>query len=532
MSLRTKILAAVVGLNLVVLVFAVFVLLFGVAGEDRRAEVFRLVEKVRVDPGDGEVARQHRTRNVDLLWTALPGLVQSVLWLEEDDDPMVLEPRVHTDAGSLSPSDADLRRAVEYHKAARRDGRNLYFQNELLVLLEGGREAEPTVGAPAPPAGRQSLYARWTSTGAHVGRARALYFTLLAGIVAVTTLGWILLSRLVVRPLARLASAADRAAGGDLTARVPTSGTGDEIDRTAQAFNRMAAEVAEHQSQLEDRVMAALSRVRKAEQHLAIAQRLAATGKLASGIAHEINNPLGGMRSAVKALQRGDLDAAKTAEYLELVQDGLARVEETVKKVLQFTPRTPTPKATDLRDVARKAAALARHRLDRHDVRYVETIPSVPVRVYGDAHELQQVALNLLLNAADAIPFPLAPHPDGSPRAGRVELTVREEGESAILEVTDDGVGMTPDVQAQCFDLFFSTKDVGEGTGLGLAVVHNIVTNHGGRIDLESALGQGSRFRVVLPRDSAPVDPVVAPAAPGASGAEGLGGAGREAAVP
>ncbi len=184
------------------------------------------------------------------------------------------------------------------------------------MLLEGGREAEPPPGAPIPP-GRQSVYVRWASAGALLGRARALYFTLLAGIVAVTTLGWVLLSRLVVRPLARLASAADRAAAGDLSARVPTSGTGDEIDRTAQAFNRMAAEVAEHQSQLEDRVMAALSRVRKAEQHLAIAQRLAATGKLASGIAHEINNPLGGMRSAVKALQRGDLDEAKTVEYLE-----------------------------------------------------------------------------------------------------------------------------------------------------------------------------------------------------------------------
>lgn len=518
MSLRTKILAAVVGLNLVVLVFAVVVLLLGVGGEERRAEILRLVEKVRVDPGDGEAARDQRRRNVDLLWTALPGLVECVLWLEEDDDPLVLEPRPHTDAGSPSPTEEDLLRAVDYHKAARRDGRNLYFQDELLVLLEGGREAEPPVGAPIPP-GRQSLYVRWASAGALLGRARALYFTLLAGIVAVTTLGWVLLSRLVVRPLARLASAADRAAAGDLTARVPTSGTGDEIDRTAQAFNRMAAEVAEHQSQLEDRVMAALSRVRKAEQHLAIAQRLAATGKLASGIAHEINNPLGGMRSAVKALQRGDLDDAKTVEYLELVQDGLARVEETVKKVLQFTPRTPTPRATDLREIAHKAGALARHRLDRHDVRYVERLPDGPVRVYGDAHELQQVALNLLLNAADAIPPrpPAARGPDGRPAQGLVELSVREEGDSAVLEVADDGVGMTPEVQAQCFDLFFSTKDVGEGTGLGLAVVHNIVTNHGGRIDLESAPGKGTRFRVLLPRDGPVPD---GPPRDGAAGAE------------
>ena len=146
MSLRTKILAAVVGLNLVVLVFAVVVLLLGVGGEERRAEILRLVEKVRVDPGDGEAAREQRRHNVDLLWTALPGLVECVLWLEEDDDPLVLEPRPHTDAGSLSPTEEDLLRAVEYHRVARRDGRNLYFQDELLVLLEGGREAEPPPG--------------------------------------------------------------------------------------------------------------------------------------------------------------------------------------------------------------------------------------------------------------------------------------------------------------------------------------------------------------------------------------------------
>jgi signal transduction histidine kinase len=365
---------------------------------------------------------------------------------------------------------------------------------------------------------------RWAIAGALLGRARALYFTLLAGIVAVTTLGWVLLSRLVVRPLARLG--VGRTAAG-ATSR-PACRRQAQATRSTGRRRRSTAWPRRSRStsrSFEDRVMAALSRVRKAEQHLAIAQRLAATGKLASGIAHEINNPLGGMRSAVKALQRGDLDEAKTVEYLELVQDGLARVEETVKKVLQFTPRTPTPRATDLRDVAHKAGALARHRLDRHDVRYVERLPDGPVRVYGDAHELQQVALNLLLNAADAIPpRPAgARGPDGRPASGLVELSVREDGDTAVIEVTDDGVGMTPEVQAQCFDLFFSTKEVGEGTGLGLAVVHNIVTNHGGRIDLESAPGKGTRFRVILPRDAPVAEPPPAGAPPVAAAGTGGG---------
>jgi signal transduction histidine kinase len=248
-------------------------------------------------------------------------------------------------------------------------------------------------------------------------------------------------------------------------------------------------------------VMEALDRIKKAERHLVTAQRLAATGKLASGIAHEINNPLGGMRNAVRALARGDLDEAKTAEYVALVQDGLARVEDTVKKVLAFTPRSVRPRRTDMADVARKAIALARHRLDRKGIELVEAIPEDGrAWVFGDPHELQQVALNLILNAADAIPERGPDAKGGGP--GHVEVEVRDEGESVLLRVTDDGIGMSPEVQAQAFDLFFTTKEVGEGTGLGLAVVHNIVSNHGGRIEVESAPGQGATFRVVLPRET------------------------------
>jgi signal transduction histidine kinase len=366
----------------------------------------------------------------------------------------------------------------------------------MAVVLEGfGEDLAPDAER------RQGLYVRWPPQTGDLARVKTFYVVLLGGILLVTLVAWRLLSLLVVTPLASLASAADRMAGGDGEARVPTTGTGDEFDRTAQAFNRMAREVSEYQGQLEERVLQALSRIQKAEQHLAIAQRLAATGKLASGIAHEINNPLGGMRNAVRALARGDLDPKKTAEYLALVQDGLARVEDTVKKVLTFTPRAVKPQPTDLADVVKKATALARHRTDKKEVVLEERLPAAgEVTVFGDPHELQQVALNLLLNAADAVP--------GSSRRGRksgegkVEVEVKTEGDQAVLRVTDDGVGMTPEVQAQCFDLFFTTKEVGEGTGLGLAVVHNIVSNHGGRIELESAPGRGTTFRVFLPRET------------------------------
>ncbi len=502
MSLRTKILAAVVGLNLLVLLLGVVVLLAAPPSSPGvPAGLVVRVQRLAGDSVPSAAARDARLREVLALRREEPSVLAMVV-LDEQEDAFGT-PRTVTVPG-LDSTPADVARAIELHREARKQDRVQVRDGELAILLAGGLGEAGVVYAEGR---RQGLYVRWDAREGDLSSVRTLYFTLLIGLLLVTGVAWTLLSRLVVRPLAVLAEAASRVAGGDRETSVPTSGTGDEFDRTAMAFNRMAREVAEHQSHLESRVLAAIDRSRKAERHLVIAQRLASTGKLASGIAHEINNPLGGMRNAVRALARGDLDAAKTEEYLDLVQDGLARIEDTVKKILSFTPRAVEARATDLADVARRAVGLARHRIERRGVRLVTRgLDGAPVPVFGDPHELAQVALNLVLNAGDAIP---EHDEEGGPRAGDrgvVEVEVVETGDLAVLRVTDDGVGMTPDVAAQCFDLFFTTKEVGEGTGLGLAVVHNIVTNHGGRIEVDTAPGRGTTFRVLLPREPAAVE--------------------------
>jgi signal transduction histidine kinase len=500
MSLRTKILAAIVGLNLVVLLLGVGLLLLQQGPGDPSEVpdgVAQALARARADPGESLAPRYAALRDL----AALPRVTEVILLQEESDGSLLTPQRrsIRPPHGLSKERDAV---AIALVQQAFEQGRPVVRPWESAVVLDQGHRPD---GRPTNP--RQGAVVRWSQPAPAVATAQRVYVFVLVGVLLLTVVSWRLLSRLVVVPLGSLAGAADRIAGGDYAARVPTAGSGDEFDRTAQAFNRMAREVGEYQGQLEDRVLQALKRIQKAEQHLAIAQRLAATGKLASGIAHEINNPLGGMRNAVRALARGDLDPKKTAEYLELVQDGLARVEETVKKVLTFTPRSVEPRPTDLAEVARKAVALARHRIERKGVRLVEHVPwDRAVRVFGDPHELQQVVLNLLLNAVDAVPDLAARSPGGGTEGGAVELEVREEGDAVLLRVTDDGAGMTPEVMAQCFDLFFTTKEVGEGTGLGLAVVHNIVTNHGGRIEVESAPGKGATFRVYLPREGAAPD--------------------------
>jgi two-component system NtrC family sensor kinase len=204
------------------------------------------------------------------------------------------------------------------------------------------------------------------------------------------------------------------------------------------------------------------------------------------------------MKNAVRALSRGDLSAERTTLYLDLITDGLSRVEQTVKKFLTFTPRAIEPHPVDLVVATQKGMALAMHRLGKKHIELTSSFPEPGTAiVFGDPHELQQVALNLLLNAADAI---------DAKAAGRVEVAIERRGDEVVLSVKDDGHGMSPEDQGRCFDIFYTTKPVGEGTGMGLAVVHTIVTNHGGRIEVTSAVGEGASFHVFLPAEPA-VDP-------------------------
>lgn len=491
MSLRLQLLAVVVGLNALLLLAVSWLLLLGPGEATRASALAYLLRPTREQVAAG-LPR----------WS--PGLED--VWLVEDE-------RSGEDAGPAGRALRvyDARAWMQARDKRRVDplppggAREEAVQAYLRSLEPAGTLAPPGLVV-APLDQERELGRRWALVAeVREGReaARTAYVVMLLGLAMASLVIWAFLSRRVVRPLDDLTRAASRVASGDATARLPEQQGPQELARTAAAFNRMADEVAEYQGRLEDRVLHGLAQVKKAEQHLAVAERLAATGKLAAGIAHEINNPLGGMKNAARALARGDLEPAKREEYLALVQDGLQRIEETVKKVLAFTPRRVEPRRVDLVEVAQRAWALARHRVERKGgqgtlhLPAAGTGPQAGAWVFGDPLELQQVALNLLLNAADA----LRP---GASGGGRVDVTVEVRGAQAVLVVRDDGCGMDEEARQRCFDLFFTTKQVGEGTGLGLSVAHSIVSNHGGRIEVASQPGQGSTFTVLLPLEGEP----------------------------
>jgi signal transduction histidine kinase len=350
-----------------------------------------------------------------------------------------------------------------------------------------------------PPAGGAGLLVRY------VLPAFAFSTVLLSAVT------FFALRRFVLDPVARLAQGASRVAEGDVSTRVPESGGNDELSSLIATFNRMTARVGGFQEELAAEVARATAAARQAEAAAMTQRRLAAMGELAAGIAHEINNPLGGLMNAVEALGRSDLPAERRVRYLELLGVGLERIGRTVGQLLRFTPRSTHAMALSVSGPVLDAVALVRHRARALGVQLSvgdgvrfddgpEIEPALAAQlaalppVLGEAHEIAQAVLNLLVNALDA----LEERPGGA-RGGQVRVTLAAWEGGVAIEVADDGPGVPPEVLERAADLFFSTKAPGKGTGLGLSIVHNVVAAHGGRVQLASRPGEGFRVRIELP---------------------------------
>jgi signal transduction histidine kinase len=311
-----------------------------------------------------------------------------------------------------------------------------------------------------------------------------------------------MMRRFVLAPVEELARGAGRLAAGDLSARLAEPGRHDELSDLIRQFNAMATTVQGFNATLEREVARATEKARAAEAAAMTQRRLAATGELAAGVAHEINNPLGGLLNAAESLSRENLPPEKRAQYQALLRGGLERIQATVGRLLRLAPRTARPQQIALLQPVQDAIALVQHRAreQRVDVEFTcqgrtedaeQRALALP-SVMGEANELAQAVLNLLVNALDAL--------EGAPAgAGRIAVDLRREEAELVLTVADNGPGVSADELPRIADAFYTTKDVGRGTGLGLAIVHNVAASHGGRVELFSTSGQGLRAEIRLP---------------------------------
>ncbi len=243
---------------------------------------------------------------------------------------------------------------------------------------------------------------------------------------------------------------------------------------------------------------------RALQAQLLLADRMASLGTLAAGVAHEINNPLAftvaNLGFAVEEVRRRGSGDPELEQALLEAQEGAARVRDIVRDLKSFSRHDDDGRRScDACQVLRAAVNLAHNEI-RPRARVELDLRQTPPVAAGE-RRLGQVFLNLLINAAQAIP-------EGAPERHAIRARTRAEGDRVVVEIEDTGTGMAPEVLDRIFDPFFTTKPVGVGTGLGLSICHGIVTGLGGDIQVESAPGRGSLFRVRLPvaRGEAPAE--------------------------
>ncbi|HEX8163281.1 MAG TPA: ATP-binding protein [Pyrinomonadaceae bacterium] len=345
--------------------------------------------------------------------------------------------------------------------------------------------------------------------------------------VALITLGVsLLLRQTVYRPVGRLVGAMERARAGDLAARAPESKP-DEIGVLAREYNSLiarlremtaererqkellqvrveeaTAQLAERNAQLEDANLELWRTARR----LTELERLAAAGQTAAQFAHEVGTPLNLISGHVQLLLLAGAGAETPAarERLQTISAQIERIERIVRRMLDRTrPETLEAGPLDLNALLRRTCDATLPTLDANGVRLDARLDARLPQLNGDADRLQQVFINLINNALDAMPG------GGELRiVSRVEHDRDDEsrgssdgggGERVVVEFADTGCGMTEEVRARIFDPLYTTKARGRGTGLGLVVVSQTITDHGGRIEVESESGRGALFRIIFP---------------------------------
>ena len=310
-------------------------------------------------------------------------------------------------------------------------------------------------------------------------------------LAALSTLVMMVLGAVLIgRPLVALGQLARRVGAGDLEARASLRSArfgGDEIGVLASEMNRMTEALARTQARLDEELAA---RVGILEQ-LRHADRLRVVGEISSEVAHQIGTPLAAARARAQLLAQSEVPTDRVTDTANSIVSDVDRVSNIVRRLLDFARRRSGPRTrVDAAQWADATLDILRPLTGKRRVALELRKPEAGVDVVIDELEMQQALTNLVMNA-------LAASPEGS----IIEVALAAEPSMLRIDVVDQGTGIAPDALQHVFEPYFTTKQAGEGTGLGLSVAHGIVREHGGTIDLESTLGEGTRVTVRVPRE-------------------------------
>ncbi len=326
----------------------------------------------------------------------------------------------------------------------------------------------------------------------------AVIFTV--GTAAVIIIGF-LLSRIIAQPILHLRDMSQNVASGDLDQR---SGLvqNDEIGELASAFDVMTGRLRERTAEAKRLYEETVQRNRElneANQKLQMAQaqlvqseKLAAIGQLTAGIVHDVKNPLAVIKGLAEILQDDPVVEGENRRFVDEIRDNSVRANRIVTDLLKFARQsTPEMLSRDLRETIDTAVRLTEYLTRKARVTAHVHMPETALIVTYDAQQIEQVLINLIHNALHAMP-----------EGGELHLGLSPADGQAVITVRDTGTGISPEHLHHIFDPFFTTKPEGEGTGLGLSVSYGIVSRHRGQISVESQLGRGTTFTILLPMDA------------------------------
>jgi signal transduction histidine kinase len=331
------------------------------------------------------------------------------------------------------------------------------------------------------------------SQAAPLLRLVGLYTGLVA--LALLVLSYFTLTRLIVRPLDQLTRAAERVASGARRWIAPVT-TVPELAQLGQSLGTMTEALISEEAALRKKVdefEAATARLKEAQHRLVASERLASVGRLAAGLAHEIGNPLSALMGMQDLLLDGGLNEAEQRDFVERMRRETERIHRILRDLLQFA-RPSARSSTDPVEPGDVAAAITdtltllapQKALKEIELRLdlEQDLPLIPL----GREQLVQILLNLVLNAADVVSA-----------GGQISVRARVVGGAVELSVEDDGPGVSPEIRDRLFEPFATTKEVGHGTGLGLAVCRGLVEASGGSIALDDSYGPGARFVMSFP---------------------------------
>jgi len=337
---------------------------------------------------------------------------------------------------------------------------------------------------------------------AQIGLARRQVLAVsVFSVVAICVVVTLILVSFIERPVKALVQGTARVSMGYLEDLIPVE-SDDELGQLARSFNHMTlnlreanAEIGELVQGLNRKVEERTAELKETQYQLLHAEKLADLGKIAATVAHEINNPLHGVYTYIRLMERklqegdcGSEQLEKFRGYLATMGREVERTSAIVFNLLDFTrPKEPNRKSVDLRKVVDESLSLIQNIARRNNIEIRQEMAALP-EVQSDPAQIKQVFLNLLVNACEAMET-----------GGTLTVRSREatDDRTVVVEVGDTGGGIPEEYLERMFDPFFTTK--GKGTGLGLSVVQGIVQRHGGRIEVDTGPGRGTRMRVILP---------------------------------